>query len=158
MTIICDNRYTINRERFAGERFAGLNFHGFLRVPRKFPVNTLLQLNNKRCWPRHHKSITAKKIHRLKPWMFSPANLSMFTVMIILHITNIYFFPTFYSHQSLLLKFLFNSRDNKFTKFYLPTSFVHWLSPKFISATISALQLHARIKNSSKMQWCSIIP
>ena len=57
-------------------------FLWFLRVPRKFSreLLALVKINNKHCWPRHRESIPMKNFIGQKLRMFSPANLSRFTV------------------------------------------------------------------------------
>ena len=56
-------------------------FSWFSRVPWKFSHEykhlSLIILNIKHLWPRQCKSISAKTSMGLKPWMFSPANLSL---------------------------------------------------------------------------------
>ena len=80
---------TINVERFAGRFYDLLGifmiaFLWFSRVPRKFSHKykhlPLIILNNKHFWLRQCKSISAQTSVGLKPWTFSPVNLSMSTV------------------------------------------------------------------------------
>ena len=66
-------------------RWAKLSrFSRFSRVPRKFfrecKCLPLIILNNK--YLRQRKSISAKTLMKLKPWTFSPANLSTSTVVV----------------------------------------------------------------------------
>ena len=61
-------QFTIN-----GERFTRLNFCSFLEHRES--------LNNKHCWPRYRDNIPVKNFIGLKPRMFSPVNLSPFTVI-----------------------------------------------------------------------------
>ena len=58
----------------------------FLRVLSKFSHEYLaiVKLNNEHCWPSHHESTPLKNFIRLKPRMFSPANLSRFTCSIMM--------------------------------------------------------------------------
>ena len=71
-----------------GKRFAGLNFHvfhSFQEYRENFPVIWTSRFNhtkNEYFWPRQSKSISAKTSMRLKPWTFSPVNLSMSTVCV----------------------------------------------------------------------------
>ena len=59
-------------------------FSWFSGVPRKFFCEykclSLFILNNEYLWPRQRKNISAKTLMLLKPRIFSPANLSPFTV------------------------------------------------------------------------------
>ena len=60
-----------------------LHFLWFSRVPlqffHEFKCLSLI-INNKQFWPMQCKIISAKTSMRLKPWTFSPANLSTSTV------------------------------------------------------------------------------
>ena len=75
------SKHTINVENSLAKLS---RFSRFSRVPWKFSCEykhlSLITLNNEHFWPTQHKSISVKTLMGLKPWMFSPANLSMSTV------------------------------------------------------------------------------
>ena len=60
-------------------------FSWFSRVTwkffREYKCLSLIILNDKHFWPRQRESISAKTSVGLKPWIFSPANLSTSTVI-----------------------------------------------------------------------------
>ena len=72
-------------------RWAKLShFSQFLRVLRKFSCEykclSLIILNKKHFWPRQHKCISMNTSMELKPRTYSPANLSLSTVVVFFYL------------------------------------------------------------------------
>ena len=72
--------YTANYRKRG--KFAGLHFCVFMvfrstaKIFHEYKPLSVRIINNEQLWPRQHENISVKTLMALKPWIFSPANLS----------------------------------------------------------------------------------